>query len=87
MSVETKKRVTTKELLQEADISSQQLHEWVRKGFLPEYSGYEMYGGQGSCYWYPVEAVELAKKVKSWVIRRIDNRTIRKMLSGEMVEL
>lgn len=85
MSVETKKRVTTGELLREADISSQELHEWVRKGFLPESCGHEMYGGQGSCYWYPVEAVELAKRVKSWVRGRINNRTIRQMLSGELV--
>ena len=87
MSVETKKRVTTAELLREAGISQTELHEWIRKGFIPAWSGREFYGGQGSRYWYPVEAVELAKKVKSWVDRRINNRTIRKMLSGEMVEL
>ncbi len=87
MSVETRTRVTTKELLQEAGISSQQLHEWVRKGFLPEYCASEMYGGRGSCFWYPVEAVELAKKVKVWVGQRMYNRSIRMMLRGELEEL
>ncbi|MBA7587532.1 hypothetical protein ES708_29562 [subsurface metagenome] len=87
MSVETKKRVTTKELLREAGISQTELHEWIRKGFLPEWCGREFYGGQGSCYWYPVAAVELAKKVKAWVGQRMYSRAIRELVRREMEEL
>ena len=87
MSVETKDRIEMKELLREVDITSQQLHEWIRKGFLPEWCGREFYGGQGSRYWYPKEAVELAKKVKVWVRQRMYSRQIRELVRKEGAEL
>lgn len=87
MSVETKDRIETPELLQLAGISKQTFHNWLMMELIPGWSGRVLYGGRGSRYWYPPETLDLAKKIKSWREQGIPYRQIRELLKGEKVEL
>ncbi|MBA7667874.1 hypothetical protein ES703_75975 [subsurface metagenome] len=86
MAIRTKNRIERGALLREAGISSDTLHNWIRMGLLPAWASYEIYGGQGSRSWYPVEAVELAKKIKEWREQGIHYRAIRELLRAEGAE-
>ncbi len=58
--------IPTDRLLDLAGVSSAQLHDWVDKGIMPSYIRRKAYGGNGFRFWYPSEAVELARKIKAW---------------------
>lgn len=87
MSVKTKDRIATPELLQLAGISKQTLHNWLMMDLMPGWSGRELYGGQGSRYWYPIEALDLARKIKAWREQGIGYRAIRELLKKEGAEV
>ncbi|MBA7695797.1 hypothetical protein ES703_104433 [subsurface metagenome] len=87
MSTKTKDRIEKNELLRGAGISSDTLHNWIRMGLLPAWVSYVFYGAQGSRSWYPVEALELARKVKAWREQGIGYRAIRELLKSEGAEL
>ncbi|GAI60370.1 unnamed protein product [marine sediment metagenome] len=87
MSVETKDRIETKDLLRLAGINSYELHNWVNRGLLPRSRWSRAYGGDGLRYWYPVEALERAKDIKRLRSQGIPMQRVRKILRGEPVEL
>jgi len=87
MSVNTKNRIVTSELLQLTGISKQTLHNWLMMELIPGWSGREIYGGQGSRYWYPPEIVELCRKIKAWREQGIPYRQIRGLLRAEGAEV
>ena len=86
MSVNTKDRIETPELLQLAGISSDTLYNWLRMDLVPAWSSREIYGGQGSRYWYPPEAVERCRKIKAWREQGIPYRQIRELLRAEALK-
>jgi DNA-binding transcriptional MerR regulator len=87
MSVNTKDRIVTADLLRLAGISSYELHNWVNRGLLPRSCASIAYGGDGLRYWYPAEAVERAKDIKRLRSQGIPMQRVRKILRGEKVEL
>ncbi|MBA7673430.1 hypothetical protein ES703_81627 [subsurface metagenome] len=87
MSTETQGRIETKRLLELAGISPNTLWNWVAMQLIPGWSGRELYGGRGSRYWYPIEAVELARKIKAWRKQGFGYRQIRELLRAEGAEV
>ncbi len=87
MSVGSKERVATNELLRLAGIKTWQLLAWVQRDLVPGWCGRELYGGQGSRYWYPPETLELCRKVKAWREQGIPYRQIRELLRAEGAEV
>jgi DNA-binding transcriptional MerR regulator len=65
-TLEPKRGIVTDRLLDRAGISSSQLHDWVNKGIMPSYIHRKAYPGNGMRFWYPPEALEVAKKIKAW---------------------
>ncbi len=86
MSEKTKDRIETKDLLRKSGISSDTLYNWLRMGLIPAWNSREIYGGCGSRYWYPPEAVELVRKIKAWREQGIPYREIRGLLRKEGAE-
>lgn len=87
MSVETKDRIETRSLLRQAGVSSVEFHDWIKFGLLPRWQAREIYGGQGSRYWYPAEVLELAKRIKAWRDEGKLVREIRALLKAEGAEV
>ncbi len=87
MSVNTKDRIETPELLRKSGISKQTFHNWLMMELIPGWSGRELYGGRGSRYWYPPETLELCRKVKAWREQGIPYRQIRELLKSEGAEV
>lgn len=77
------KGIETKDLLREAGISSYDLHHWVQAGLLPGWQSFVAYGGGGIRYRYPLEAVDLARKIKAWLEQGINYRGILELLRTE----
>lgn len=87
MGEEIEGKVTNQELMQRAGISSGELHNWVARGLLPAFCGYNFYGNGGSEYYYPAWAVERASDIKRMRSQGIPMQRVRKILAGEKVEL
>ncbi|MBA7587898.1 hypothetical protein ES708_29945 [subsurface metagenome] len=87
MSVGAKEKVTNRELLRGAGISSADLHNWVARGLLPAYCGSSFQGNGGCVYYYPAWALERAKDIKRMRSQGISGQKIRKILRGEEVKL
>lgn len=79
--------IETKDILRLADIKPWQLHKWLELGLIPDWIGKIAYGGDGLRYWYPPEAVDLAKKIKAWRERGFGYRQIRELLKKEGAEV
>ncbi|MBA7591413.1 hypothetical protein ES708_33569 [subsurface metagenome] len=87
MSEGIKGKVTNRELMRRAGISSADLHNWVARGLLPAYCGSNFQGNGGCVYYYPAWAVERAADIKRMRSLGISGQKIRKLLRGEPVEL
>ncbi len=83
----TKKGIETKDLLARAGISPGRLHDWLKRGLLPGWIGKIGIGGDGLRYRYPIEAVNLARKIKAWREQGIPYRRIRELLREEGAEV
>jgi len=86
VSVKTKDRIETGELLRKSGISSDTLYNWLRMDLVPAWSSRAIYGGGGSRYWYPPEAIGLCRKIKSWREQGIPYRQIRELLRAERAD-
>jgi len=86
MSTTTDALVGTQELLRLAGINAGMFKKWREMGLLPRFVHGYIYGGQGSRYEYPPEAVEVAKKIKVWREMGESYERIRLLLKCEGAE-
>ena len=75
--------IETRGILCQAGITSAKFHKWCELGLLPFWVSRRAIGGNGLRYKYPIETVELARKIKAWREKGISYNRIRQLLAGE----
>lgn len=86
MAIETENHIEMKELLRKSGISSFDLHNWVRRGFLPKACARINGNGPGSTFYYPAWAVERASDIRRLKSQGYTFYVIRRILAGEKVK-